>query len=82
MLNKMVNRGLPFIANESPYSDNHQKHSTNQIEQALGVRFPEVGLQGLDWCVFHFFQLLLTVVFTHTRRRWAFCAWAFGGGLA
>jgi hypothetical protein len=21
-------------------------------------------------------------VLPHTRRRWAFCAWAFGGGLA
>jgi hypothetical protein len=29
-----------------------------------------------------FFSLHRTVVLPHTRRRLAFCAWAFGGGLA
>jgi hypothetical protein len=29
-----------------------------------------------------FFWFQRTFALPHTRRRWAFCAWAFGGGLA
>jgi hypothetical protein len=29
-----------------------------------------------------FFWFPRTFVLPHTRRRWAFCAWGFGGGLA